>query len=135
LQHKLDPGDVLEGVPRKRRGLQSAQREGIDPLARQTRILVMSQVPPLSEVKARFSEIVEVVSSTHERVTVTRNGRPAVVVVSADDLEAIEETLALLSDPEAMRAIEEGRAAIAAGDFVTAEDLESLRSQLRARSA
>ena len=101
----------------------------------QTRILVMSQTLPLSEVKARFSEIVEVVSSTHERVTVTRNGRPAVVVVSADDLEAIEETLALLSDPEAMRAIAEGRAAIAAGDLATLEDLDTLRAQLRARSA
>jgi len=107
---------------------------GIDLRPRQTIILVMSQVLPLSEVKARFSEIVEVVSSTHERVTVTRNGRPAVVVVSADDLEAVEETLALLSDPVAMRAIEEGRAAIAAGDFVTAESLEVLRAQLRSCS-
>lgn len=100
----------------------------------QTRILVMSLTLPLSEVKARFSEIVEVVSSTHERVTVTRNGRPAVVVVSADDLEAVEETLALLSDPVAMRAIEEGRAAVAAGDFMTLDDLEALRAQLRTRS-
>jgi len=94
----------------------------------------MSQTLPLSAVKARFSETVEVVSSTHQRVTVTRNGRPAVVVVSADDLEAVEETLALLSDPEAMRAIAEGRAAIAAGDFITLEDLETLRAQLRTRS-
>lgn len=101
----------------------------------QTIILVMSQVLSLSEVKARFSEIVEAVSSTHERVTVTRNGRPAVVVVSADDLEAIEETLSILSDPAAMRAIEEGRAAIAAGDASTREDLEALRDRLRARSA
>ena len=108
---------------------------GIDLRELQTRILVMSQVLPLSEVKARFSEIVEVVSSTHERVTVTRNGRPVVVVVSADDLEAIEETLSILSDPGAMRAIEEGRAAIAAGDFSTVEDLEVLRARLRARSA
>ncbi|MFH2072044.1 MAG: type II toxin-antitoxin system Phd/YefM family antitoxin, partial [Actinomycetota bacterium] len=94
-----------------------------------TIILVMSQVLSLSEVKARFSEIVEVVSSTHERVTVTRNGRPAVVVVSADDLEAIEETLSILSDPAAMRAIEEGRAAIAVGDASTREDLEALRDR------
>ena len=108
---------------------------GIELRELQTRFLVLSRVLSLSEVMARFSEIVEAVSSTHERVTVTRNGRPAVVVVSADDLEAIEETLSLLSDPEAMRAIEEGRAAIAAGDFMTLEDLETLRTQLRARSA
>jgi antitoxin YefM len=107
---------------------------GIDLRESQTRILIMSRTLPLSEVKARFSEIVEVVSTTHERVIVTRNGRPAVVVVSADDLEAVEETLALLSDPEAMRAIAEGRAAIAAGDFATLGDLETLRTQLRTRS-
>ena len=95
----------------------------------------MSQVLPLSEVKARFSEIVESVSSTHERVTVTRNGRPAVVVVSTDDLEAIEDTLGILSDPAAVRAIEEGRAAVAAGDVYTREELEALRDRLRARPA
>jgi antitoxin YefM len=95
----------------------------------------MSQGLPLSEVKARFSEIVDAVSSTHERVTVTRNGRPAVVVVSADDLEAIEDTLSILSDPAAVRAIEEGRAAVAAGEVHTREELEALRDQLRARPA
>jgi len=95
----------------------------------------MSLTLSLSEVKAKFSEIVEVVSSTHERVTVTRNGRPAVVVVSAEDLEAIEETLSLLSDPEALRVIAESRAAIAAGDFATREDLVAWRDQLRARPA
>jgi antitoxin YefM len=135
LHQELHPGDVFEGVPR---GLVDHSRVGGDGRIGlrelQTRILVMSQILPLSEVKARFSEIVEVVSSTHERVTVTRNGRPTVVVVSVDDLEAVEETLALLSDPEAMRAIEEGRTAIAASDFVTLEDLEALRAQLRTRS-
>lgn len=95
----------------------------------------MSQMLPLSEVKARFSEIVEAVSSTHERVTVTRNGRPAVVVVSADDLEAIEDTLSILSDPASVRAIEEGRAAVAAGDVYTRDELEALRSRLRAHPA
>jgi prevent-host-death family protein len=91
----------------------------------------MSKVLPLSEVKAKFSEIVDEIATTHERVTVTRNGRPVAVLVSSDDLEAIEETLTILSDPAAMRAIEEGRAAIAAGDFVTRDELEAMRLQLR----
>ena len=53
---------------------------------------------PLSEVKARFSEIAEEVDRTHERVRVTRNGREYVVLISAEDLESLEATIELLSD-------------------------------------
>jgi antitoxin YefM len=95
----------------------------------------MSKVLPLSEVKAKFSEVVDEVSTTHERVTVTRNGRPVVVVVSSDDLAAMEETLSILCDDGAMLAIGEGRAAIAAGDYSTREEIEALRDRLRPRSA
>ena len=94
----------------------------------------MSKVLPLSDVKARLSEVVDEIVGTHERVTVTRNGRPVVVLMSTDDLEAIEETLTILSDPVARREIEEGRAAIAAGDVVTGDEVRALRDRLRARS-
>ena len=93
----------------------------------------MSRVLPLSEVKAKLSEVVEEIDNTHERVTVTRNGRPVVVIVSADDLEAIEETVAILSDPGAMNQIQQGRAAIAAGDVASKGDIEALRDRLRSR--
>jgi len=94
----------------------------------------MSKTLPLSEVKAKLSEVIDEIISTHERVTVTRNGRPVVVVVSADDLEAIEETLAFLSDPAAVREIEHGRAAIHTGDVVSKYEVEALRDRLRART-
>ncbi len=90
---------------------------------------------PLSEVKAKLSEVVDEIVTTHERVTVTRNGRPVVVVLSTDDLEAIEETVAILSDPAAVREIELGRAAVAAGDVATKDEIEALRDQLRAGTA
>ncbi len=61
-------------------------------------ILAMTEVLPLADVRNRLSEIVERVVSQQDRVTVTRNGRPAVVVLSVDDLESIEETLAILSE-------------------------------------
>ena len=101
----------------------------------QTIILVMSKTLPLSEVKARLSEVVDEIVTTQERVTVTRNGRPVAVVLSTDDLEAIEETLAILSDPAAMREIQQGRAAIASGDVVTKDDIEALRTRLRSKTA
>jgi antitoxin YefM len=62
-------------------------------------IMVMSDVLPLAEVKAKFSEMVDRVEQQHDRITVTRNGRPAAVLMSADDLAALEDTLELLSDP------------------------------------
>ena len=94
----------------------------------------MSKTLPLSEVKARFSEVVDEVVATQERVTVTRNGRPVAVLVSTDDLEAIEETIAILSDPDALREIEEGRAAVEAGDVTTRDQIQAMRDRLRARA-
>ncbi len=95
----------------------------------------MSNTLPLSEVKAKLSEVVDEVATTHDRVTVTRNGRPVVVLVSVDDLEAMEETVAILSDPSAVHGVEEGRAAIASGDIVTRDEIEVLRQQLRDQSS
>ncbi len=95
----------------------------------------MSKVIPLSEAKAKLSEVVDEIVTTHERVTVTRNGRPVAVVLSPDDLEAIEETVAILSDPAAMRQIAQGRVAIANGDVATKDEIETLRNQLRSKTA
>jgi len=72
----------------------------------------------LATVKAQLSAFVESVHGTHERVVITRNGEPAAVLISPDDLESLEETIAILSDPEAMAEIDEARKAIAAGDLV-----------------
>jgi prevent-host-death family protein len=72
----------------------------------------------LATVKAQLSAFVESVHGTHERVVITRNGEPAAVLISPDDLESLEETIAILSDPEAMTEIGEARKAIAAGDLV-----------------
>lgn len=90
-----------------------------------TRIWVMTETLSLSYVKAHLSEIADRVEGEHERVVVTRKGRPAAVLVSPDDLESLEETLAVLSDPELMRQIREGEAAVEAGDTATLEDLQA----------
>ncbi len=73
---------------------------------------------PLSEVRSTLSAVVERVEATHERITITRNGRPAAVLVNPADLEALEETLDVLSDPVTMQRLREGEAAVAAGDVV-----------------
>ena len=88
---------------------------------------------PLSEVQARFSEIAEEVDRTHERVHVTRNGREYVVLMSAADLDSLEATLALLSDPADMARLREAESAVAAGDVTSAEDLAELMDRRRER--
>ncbi len=97
-----------------------------EPRASMTRIMVMSDVVlPLAEIKKRLSEIVDGVEERHDRVVLTRHGRPAAVIISPDELESLEETLELLSDPKAMRDIREGEAAVEAGEVVTADELRS----------
>lgn len=94
-------------------------------------MLVMSETLPLSSVKAHLSELVDRVEDQHDRVVVTRNGKPAAVLVSPDDLESLEETLAILSDPVAMGQIRESEQALAAGDAGTS--LADLQAQLERR--
>lgn len=81
---------------------------------------------PLSEVKARLSEIAEEVATTHERVQITKNGRDYVVLLAAQDLESIEATLELLSDPEAQRRIDRAEEDIADGDVLEEKAVRAL---------
>ena len=85
----------------------------------------MSETLPLAEVKAKLSEMVDRVKHTHDRITVTRNGRPAAVLISPDELTSLEETLDLLSDPDAMAHLREAQAAVAAGDYETGVELRA----------
>ena len=79
----------------------------------------MSETLSLAEVKAKFSEMVDRVEHTHDRITVTRNGRPAAVLISPEELASLEDTVELLSDPAAMAQLRTSSAALAAGDVVS----------------
>lgn len=86
----------------------------------------------LRTVRDRFSEYVERVEREHERVVVTRNGRPAAVLISPDDLESLEETLSVLADSEVVRALRGAQEAIARGDSVRGvEAVRALRPRTR----
>lgn len=98
-----------------------------------TRILVMTETLPLAQVKARLSEIVERVLREQERVVITRNGRPAAVLVSPEDLESLEETLAVLSDPELMAQIKEGDRSVERGEVVSLVELRRRRGSKPSR--
>lgn len=88
-----------------------------------TRIMVMSTTTSLAHVKAHLSAVVGSVHDTHERVVITRNGEPAAVLISPDDLAALEETIEILSDPVAMAELQEARDEIDAGTTVELTEL------------
>jgi antitoxin YefM len=75
----------------------------------------MAKTLPISEVKARLPELVTGVDEREEEVVVTRNGKPAAVLVNYAEYERIKETLDVLSDPHLMRQIQQSRAFYAAG--------------------
>jgi prevent-host-death family protein len=68
----------------------------------------------LSEAKMKLSGLVDEVSRRDEEVVITRNGRPAAVLVSADEYESWQETLAVRSDAGLMRDIKKGLTALKA---------------------
>src|SRR2546430_6232588 len=71
---------------------------------------------PLSEAKARLSELARRVRQQHERITLTRNGEPEAVLLSVDDLEGMEMTLEILGDNDAVARISESLAALGRGE-------------------
>lgn len=76
----------------------------------------------LRTVRDRFSEFIERVSKHHERVVVTRNGTPAAVLISPEDLESLEETIAVLGDTETVADLVEAHRAYLEGDVVRGVD-------------
>lgn len=78
---------------------------------------------PFSEARRRLSDLIDLVASRREHVVVTRNGRPEAVVISVDEYDALVETLAILDDPDAMRALDEADGDVAAGRVYTLDDI------------
>ena len=81
---------------------------------------------PLADVKNRLSEVVDRVETVHGRVVITKHGRPAAVLLSIDDLESLEETLEILSNPELLAEVREAEAEVAAGETMPLTKDEAL---------
>ena len=63
---------------------------------------------PLAEAKTQLSRLIDAIDSRDEEVTITRNGRAAAVMISVDQFESWQETLAIQSDPALMDEIRRG---------------------------
>lgn len=78
---------------------------------------------PVAEARSQLSKLIDDVAATHERFDITRNGHRAAVLLSAEDYDILQETIEVLSDPELLAAHREGSAALAAGDYLDADQL------------
>ena len=65
----------------------------------------MAKTLPISEVKTRLPELVSGIAEREEEIVVTRNGKPAAVLVNYDEYERLKDSLEVLSDPDLMKQI------------------------------
>lgn len=73
------------------------------------------------------------VQRTRNRVTITRYGQPAAVLVSADELASLDETVDILSTPGALEEIRQAESDVARGEYVSAEQMSAILTERRAR--
>ena len=102
-------------------------------LARVMAMASAAEHMPLADVKNRLSEVVDRLEREHGRVVITKHGRPAAVVLNIEDLEGLEETLSVLSDPKLMRRVRQGQADVESGKVDELTKDEALALITRAR--
>jgi len=85
----------------------------------------------VGDARDHFSELVTEVERTHQRVTVTRHGKPVAVVLSPDDLESLEETLDILTQPGALSEIHEAEYDMAAGRTFSIDEVRAALDRRR----
>jgi antitoxin YefM len=90
----------------------------------------MAKIVPVRELRSNLSSLLDDVSDRRDHVLVTRNGTPAAALIPIDEYQALEETSEILSDTDALSALEVGLAEIQRGDTIT---LAELRDELAER--
>ncbi len=92
----------------------------------------MAKTVPVRELRANLSRLLSDVVDRRDHVLVTRNGRPAAALVPVVEYEALEESAEILSDPDALAALEAGLAELSRDETVTLEDLRRELAERRA---
>jgi antitoxin YefM len=88
---------------------------------------------PGAGVPARPERLLSDVADRRDHVLVSRHGRPAAALVPVDEYEALEETAEILSDPDALAALEAGLAELERGESVSLADLRRELDERRPR--
>ena len=92
----------------------------------------MAKIVPVREFRSKLSQLLGDVADRRDHVLVTRNGRPAAALIPIDEYESLEETAEILSDPDAIAALDAGLAELQRDETVS---LDELRRELAERRA
>jgi antitoxin YefM len=92
----------------------------------------MAKTVPVREFRSKLGQLLSDVADRREHVLVTRNGTPAAALVPVDEYEALEETAEILSDRDALAALEAGLAELSREETITLEDLRRELAERRA---
>lgn len=88
----------------------------------------MAKIVPFTEARSNLTEILDELQARREHVLITRNGRPAAVLLSADEYESLEETLEILQDKELLDALRRSERDGVAGRLTPLKDLRANRT-------
>ncbi len=91
----------------------------------------MAKTVPVRDFRNNLGQLLSAVADRRDHIVVTRNGRPAAALVPIDEYEALEETAEVVSDPDALTALEAGLAELARDETVALEDLRRELSERR----
>jgi antitoxin YefM len=94
----------------------------------------MTRTLPISEVKTHLPELLDGVEGREDEVIVTRNGRPAAVILNYAEYERFKETVEVLCDPDLLRQIRRSQAFYdKGGEGIAFEDVfeEPLRGRTK----
>jgi prevent-host-death family protein len=78
---------------------------------------------PMTEARARLSELLDQLERQHEHIVITRNGRPLAVLVPSAEYESMEQTLEVLHDEPLLKALRESEADVRAGRLTSLDDV------------
>jgi antitoxin YefM len=92
----------------------------------------MAKTIPVRDFRSNLAQLLSDVADRREHVVVTRNGRPAAALVPIDEYESLEETSEILSDTDALAALEAGLGELARDETVS---LDEVRRELAERRA
>ena len=83
----------------------------------------MNKTFSATAARKHFFQVLDLAEAPGFSVTITRQGKPPLIIMSQDEFEGWQETMEIMSDPELVKAIEEGKADMKAGRVVPLEDV------------
>ncbi len=84
----------------------------------------MIKTLPITEARANLTTLGDNANRLLDEYIITVKGKPAAVLMSADEFDSWQETTEILADPELMKSIRQGEADAKAGRVSDWEDVK-----------